>query len=174
VFKRCRVRGSWRLTAEGLDRDSALAVLRKRRSLVRPWPGCRVGRHGTIALIVPGRNANAKFRGRLQEDDGGALVVSGVTVETVSAFVLPQMMAFAALLMLGVVVAGALTVTAPPLIIGLVAAPVLGTLSVLLARSRGAGYDVHAGRLHRDLETLLAPLDPQPVDQPSQRHRGLH
>lgn len=174
VFKRCRVRESWQLTVEGLDRDSALAVLRKRRSLVRPWPGCRVGRRGTIALVVPGRNASAKFRGRLREEDGGALVVSGVMVETVSAFVLPQIMAFAALLALGILVAGALTVTVPPLIIGLVAAPALGTLSVLLARGRGVGYDIHAGRLHRDLATLLAPLDPQPVDHPSQRRARRH
>lgn len=165
---RRRERGSWRLAAAGLDHDTALAALHERVPSVGPWPRCRVGHDGSIKLNVPGRNQNAKFRGRLHHErgtHGGSAepVVSGVVLETLSGIMVPLIFGLAALLMLGVFVAGALTGTVPPLVIGVVAAPLLGTMAVLFRRGRARAYDHDARRLYRDLGTLLAPLHPEPV-----------
>ncbi|MGD3112617.1 hypothetical protein [Streptomyces sp. YGL11-2] len=177
IFKRRRQHGSWRLAADGLDFDTALAVLHKRRPSVGAWPGCRVGRGGSIALNVPGRDQDAKFRGRLHQvpdPDGGndALLVSGVMMATMNGIMVPLIFGFATLLMLGIFVLGALTVTIPPLVIGLVAAPLMGTMAVHFRRNRGQAYDLDAHRLYRDLHTLLAPLRPEPLGESPQLHRA--
>lgn len=168
MFIRRREHVRWRLTADGLDYETALAVLHKRRPAVGAWPGCRVGSGGSIVLNVPGGNQNAKFRGRLRQapepDEGsGALLVSGVILETMSGILVPPLLGFVALLMLGTFVLGALTVTIPPLVIGLVATPLMGTMAVSFERGRGRAYNGDAHRLYRDLDTLLEPLRPEPL-----------
>lgn len=168
IFIRRREHVRWRLTADGLDHETALAVLRKRRPSVGAWPGCRVGSGGSIALNVPSRYQNAKFRGRLHqapdpEEGSGALLVSGVMLETISGILLPPLLGFVALLMLGIFVLGALTVTIAPLIIGLVATPLMGMMAVSSERGRGRAYDLDAHRLFRDLHTLLEQLRPEPL-----------
>ncbi len=168
VFRRRREHGSWRLTAEGLDHEAALALLQARRPSVGAWPGCRVGSGGSIALNVPSRNQNAKFRGRLHQvpdPDGGGdmLVVSGVMLETVSGIVTPMIFGFATLLTCGIFVLGALTVAIPPLIIGLLAAPLMGTMAVYFWRSRGRAYELDTHQLYDRLHALLALLHPEPL-----------
>lgn len=163
MFRRYREQVGWRLGAEGLDRGAALEVLKWRRRAVRPWPGAWAGRGGAIALNVPGNSQNAKFRGRLRQDASGGLLVSGVVVETVGAIMLPPVCGVVTLLTLGFLVGGALTVTVPPLVIGLVATPVVAVLAVVCHRSRAQGYDADASVLLGYLDTLLAPLSPQPL-----------
>ncbi len=176
MFKRRREHGSWRLTADGLDHDAALAVLHQRRPSIGAWPGCRVGSNGSIALNVPGRSQNAKFRGRLHQDPhphgtGHTLLVSGVMMETMSGIMLPLLFGFVTLLMLGIFVVGALTAVIPPLIIGLLAAPVMGFMAVYFRRGRGQGYDHDSRRLYSDLHKLLSPLHPEPLaDSHDLRH----
>ncbi|WP_369393369.1 hypothetical protein AB5J72_41840 [Streptomyces sp. CG1] len=178
AFRRRREQGSWRLTADGLDHDTALALLHERRPSVGAWPGCRVGRNGSIALNVPGRNQNAKFRGRLHQmsdPDGGGdsvLLVSGVMLETMSGIMLPALFGFVTLLMLGIFVAGALTVTIAPLVIGLVAAPLMGAMAVSFWRGRGRAYDLDTHRLYRDLHKLLEPLRPEPRGESPHLHQA--
>ena len=168
MFRRRRERGSWKLTADGLDHDTALAVLHKRRPSVGAWPGCRVGHDGSIALNIPSRSQDAKFRGRLHQSpdpdgDGDALLVSGVMLETVSAIMVPLLFGFVTLVLLCIFILGALTATIPPLIIGLVAAPITGTMAVFFRRNRGQAYNLDVRRLYRDLHKLLEPLDPEPL-----------
>ncbi|WP_208903111.1 hypothetical protein [Streptomyces incarnatus] len=168
MFRRHREHGSWRLTADGLDHDAALAVLRKRRSSVGAWPACRVGSGGSIALNAPGRNQAAKFRGRLDvvpdpHGGGSALVVSGVMLETMNGIMLAPLFGCVTLVMLAIFLLGALTVTIPPLVIGLGATPLMGALTVFFVRGRGRAYDLDAHRLYRDLHKLLEPLHPEPL-----------
>ncbi|MER6386395.1 hypothetical protein [Streptomyces sp. NPDC001250] len=172
-FKRRREHGSWRLAADGLDHDTALAVLHERRPSVGAWPGCRVGSDGSIALNVPSRNQNAKFRGRLHQvpdpdRNDGVLLVSGVMLETMSAVMLPLSFGFVTLLMLGILIAGALTLTIAPLVIGLVGAPLMGAMAVGFRHTRGQAYDLDAQRLYRNLHTLLEPLRPEPLGESPQ------
>ncbi|EST18879.1 hypothetical protein [Streptomyces roseochromogenus] len=167
-FRRRREHGSWRLTADGLEHEAALVVLRKRRPSVGAWPACRVGSGGSIALNAPGRNQSAKFRGRLDvvpdpDGGGGALVVSGAMLETMNGIMLAPLFGFVTLVTLGIFLLGALTVTIPPLVIGLVATPLMAALTVFFARGRGRAYDLDADRLYRDLHKLLAPMRPEPL-----------
>ncbi|MER6075821.1 hypothetical protein ABT187_45155 [Streptomyces sp. NPDC001817] len=71
---------------------------------------------------------------------------------------LASLFGFVTLVTLGIFLPGALTVTIPPLVIGLVATPVMGALTVFFACGRGRAYDLDAHRLYRDLYKLLAPL----------------
>ncbi len=93
-------------------------------------------------------------------------------LETVSGIVLPLLFGLVTLLMLGILVAGALTATVAPLVIGLVSAPLMGTMAVFFRRGRGRAYDLDVDRLHHDLHTLLAPLRPQPLGESPQLRRA--
>lgn len=91
-------------------------------------------------------------------------MVSGVMLETMNGVMLAPLFGFVTLMGLAIFLLGALTVTIPPLVIGLVSTPLMGTLTVLFVRGRGRAYDLDAHRLYRDLHKLLAPLHPEPLE----------
>jgi hypothetical protein len=165
LFRRRHEHGRWRLEpGDGIGFEEAVDEVRHRRKSVGAAPADRVHRSGAVVLNVPGNYQKAKFRGRLRQVPGGNLEFTGVMRETVGAVLLPLVFGFVTLVMLGLVVAGVLTGAWPPLVIGVVAAPLMGLFTFSFHRNRGRSYAADSHRLYGDLAKLLAPLHPHPLD----------
>lgn len=161
--RRCE-RGRWRLEpAEGVGFQEAVDELRRRRK-VAGINTARVRLSGAVVLHIPSRNQNAAFRGRLRQQADGGLEFSGAMRETLSAVLVPMLYGWVTLMMAAVLALGVLAVVWPPLVIGVVGTPIMGTFTVYFHRGRGGSYATDSHRLYRDLAALLAPLNPHPLD----------
>ncbi len=165
--RRCE-HGRWRLEpAAGIGFEEAVEDMRSRRKSRTTGSAGRVRPNGVVVLYVPSRYQSSTFHGRLQQRADGGLEFTGVMKETLSAALMPLIYGFVTLLMLALIALGALTDVWPPLVIGVVAAPIMGTLTVSFHRNRGRDYAMYSRRLYGNLAGLLAPLNPQPLGSDS-------